>query len=434
MTTIKGLPVYEAVLEEQGDGMIRISLVDSPAVEADFLAFERSARPQMYNVQSDDRRIVRGVVMRANYPIFRRDADGFEYWITFSPAVIRQMAEKYIAENKCNAIDLDHDEVEIGGVQMVQLFIKDTEAGINPAGFEDIEDGSLFGEFHIINDEVWQAVKDGTYRGFSIELWSGFAPVTAPVSTEKIQDILEQFFNSQSMRKSKELRVAMARALNKFGSISTDKGVINWGGDEPLAVGMEVWGIGEDGEAFDLEDGNYETETHTIVIADGKVEEIADKENTTENAAPSEESNFRKMCAKLESTFDEIYKAIYNALYVLGIDGWIAECSTETVVVEVYDYNGDKFVRYPYTIGADGVATLGEGEEVKPAFIPVGEEPAAAPAATPVEETEEYKSLLAKYEELKGKQTPAPAHDEYKKDEPCDEGLRSLARYCKRHK
>ena len=28
---------------------------------------------------------------------------------------------------------------------------------------------ALFAEFHVLNDEVWAKVKDGTYRGFSLE-------------------------------------------------------------------------------------------------------------------------------------------------------------------------------------------------------------------------------------------------------------------------
>ena len=48
------------------------------------------------------------------------------------------------------------------------MFVKDAEKGVNPKGFEEYADGSIFAEFHIMNDEVWNAIKDGTYKGFSL--------------------------------------------------------------------------------------------------------------------------------------------------------------------------------------------------------------------------------------------------------------------------
>ena len=61
------------------------------------------------------------------------------------------------------------DGSEVEGVEMVQFFIKDTARGVSPEGFDGIADGSLFAEFHVTNDEVWARVKDGTFKGFSLE-------------------------------------------------------------------------------------------------------------------------------------------------------------------------------------------------------------------------------------------------------------------------
>ena len=163
-------PIYEALVTSEDAGMLRISLVDLPAVESNFLAFakEDGEPVRLYFVRDEERRIVRGVVMRADYPILRRNGD-YEYYIVFRADTIRVMAEKYLAESRQNNVDEMHNHNDVDDVQMVQYFIKDTAAGIAPAGFEDIADGSLFAEFHVLNDEVWAKVKDGTYRGFSLE-------------------------------------------------------------------------------------------------------------------------------------------------------------------------------------------------------------------------------------------------------------------------
>jgi hypothetical protein len=36
-------------------------------------------------------------------------------------------------------------------------------------GFEDVADGSWFGSFYVENEEVWNKVKAGEFRGFSVE-------------------------------------------------------------------------------------------------------------------------------------------------------------------------------------------------------------------------------------------------------------------------
>ena len=143
--TFKGLPIYDASIGGENDGILRISLVDDPAVCSDFIALAAQHRLLTYAVQSEEKRLVCGVVMRANFPIYRRDADGYEYYIVYKPATIRQMAEKDLADNRQNEVNIMHKAgSDVDGVQMVQWFIKDTARGIAPEGFDDISDGSLF--------------------------------------------------------------------------------------------------------------------------------------------------------------------------------------------------------------------------------------------------------------------------------------------------
>ena len=40
---------------------------------------------------------------------------------------------------------------------------------VGQIGFENIEDGSLFARFKVNNDDVWNGIKDGDFRGFSLE-------------------------------------------------------------------------------------------------------------------------------------------------------------------------------------------------------------------------------------------------------------------------
>jgi len=283
MVTIGGIPVFDALITDEETGMMKISLVDDPAVMSDFLAFDNIRKMQMYSVTDDEKRLVRGVVMRADFPIYRRDDRLGEYYIIYKPETIRVMAEKYLAESRQNDVNVMHS-TDVDGVQMVQWFIKGD--GVSVSGFDDIADGSLFAEFHILNDDVWKAVKDGTYKGFSLEGMFDLTPERDKQTVEEIVDDLDgQFsrifksFIKSNMSKINRFRAALAKLLAVFGNVTTDKGVLAWDGEEDLKEGDAVYIEDQEGNREAAPDGDYITsDNKTIVVVDGKVSEIRDPE------------------------------------------------------------------------------------------------------------------------------------------------------------
>ena len=260
MGTFNGLPIYEDLITDEGCGMLRISLVDLPAVESDFQKFGKVALVKMAD---EERRLIVGCVMRADFPIYRRDSERGEYYTRFSKETIRTMAEKYLAENRQNRVNLMHGGEEVRGVQMVQLFIKDTERGIAPSGFEDIEDGSLFAEFKIHDENIWNWIREGILRGFSLE---GFFTVEESIT----EDMKINF---------EKVKAMLAKIVSKFAQITTDKGVLTCEGEPE--VGKDVYFLEESGEVTDANDGEYKTEDgRVIVVAESKIAEIRNPEET----------------------------------------------------------------------------------------------------------------------------------------------------------
>ena len=199
MNTINGLPIYAISVAPDEAGMYVISLVEDPAVEVDFLAFDVDKKPLQFAVQDEEQRMVRGVVMESDKAIYRRDKSGFEYYVTFSKDVIRQMAQKYLKNGFQNNVDTQHNFELEDGVYMQELFIKDVENGINPKGFEEVHDGSLFCQFHVENDAIWSAIKDGTYKGFSL---AGEFAVEEESNDEEFEAVMQLIENLQNKIKN----------------------------------------------------------------------------------------------------------------------------------------------------------------------------------------------------------------------------------------
>lgn len=276
IATIDDIPVFNATLDKDC-GIIRVSLVDDPAVSKDFQVFKANARPMLYAVQDEDKHLVRGVIMRADYPIYRRNKSLGEYYIVYKPDVIRQMAEKYLTEDRANNVNIMHKEdSDVEGVNMVQWFIKG--AGVAIDGFDDIADGSLFAEYHVTNKDVWAEIKAGIYKGFSLE---GLFNLEPEQNKDYVQDVIdkwgEYFSKIKNMANFKKFATALAKMLAKFASITTDKGVLVWDTEDDLKAGDSVYVQGEDGTRVKAEDGDYKTDDGKVIkVADGKVAEIVD--------------------------------------------------------------------------------------------------------------------------------------------------------------
>lgn len=162
------IPLYKVSINDINEGINRISLVEYPAVESNFLAFNDNKKQVMFSA-NEEQQMITGVLMRCDFPIYRID-DAGEYYIQFDAQVIKEMAEKLLVDEHHNWVNIEHQAgSDVNGVYMVELFIKDTKKGINPKGFESISDGSLFATFKVRNERIWNDIKNGTFKGFSIE-------------------------------------------------------------------------------------------------------------------------------------------------------------------------------------------------------------------------------------------------------------------------
>lgn len=396
IVTIGGIPVYDALISDEETGMFKISLVDDPAVMSNFLAFDNNRKVQMYKVENEEKRLVRGVVMRADFPIYRYDQRFGEYYIIYKADQIRIMAEKYLLESRQNDVNLMHEQnSDVEGVQMVQYFIKGN--GVSVEGFEDIAEGSLFAEFHIVNDEIWTAIKEGTYKGFSLEGVFDLVPEQDAKRTEEIVDSLEgafsKFLNNTkqiTMGRLNRFKAALLKAFAEFANVTTDKGILAWDGEDDLKVGDQVFIEDAEGNRTPAEDGDYVTdENKTIVVADGKVAEIRDPEVDIEPEAETEEVTEE---AAEEQTLASVATDKGDLLY----EGELAE-GTEVFVV---DAEGNQIP------AEDGDYILEDGRTIKVAEGKVAEivEPETeeeTPAEEAMNDNEGMTALKAENESLK---------------------------------
>lgn len=193
------LPIYQLEISEDLNDDVEVdfvSLVDRPAIERDFLTFKEDKAE--FIIQSEDRRIVSGALMLADTPIYRNDQNG-EYYVTFTKDTIEKIAQKFFKKGYQSNVNLMHDEaLAVEGVTMYESFIVDSSRGVVAMkGFEDAPEGSWFGSFKVENESVWDKIKSGEFKGFSVEGIFNYKKGKQPMSVEEslwseICSILEQ--------------------------------------------------------------------------------------------------------------------------------------------------------------------------------------------------------------------------------------------------
>lgn len=164
------MKVFYINIDDGLTGISAISLVESPAVEKDFLCFSKEKETVKLNFDNA-KRVISGVVCLADTPIYRYNKKYGEYYVVFSKETIQKMVEKFAKMDLFKSVNLQHDDTKfVDGIYMFESYIINKERGISPIEFSDIPDGSWIASYKVENDELWGEIINGNkLNGFSLQ-------------------------------------------------------------------------------------------------------------------------------------------------------------------------------------------------------------------------------------------------------------------------
>jgi hypothetical protein len=164
------LPIYKLVINPEDEtGVEFVSLVTKPAIERDFQYFNEQKNIYRFEIQDEEKRIISGAAMIADLPIYRFDDIRGEYYVVFDKQTIFEIAKKWAKQDRYDSVNIHHD-LPSAGLSLFESYIIDRERGIMPPkGYEEVADGSWFVSYLVNDDSIWDRVKSGEFRGFSVE-------------------------------------------------------------------------------------------------------------------------------------------------------------------------------------------------------------------------------------------------------------------------
>ena len=174
------LPLYDITLEDFEQGMYKISLVDKPAIEENFIYFSKQSIEMFAN---DEKREVVGPIMIPNKQILRQSAENGFYYVRFTEETIRDIMYNYSKKGLFNEFGIQHEN-DTTDVVMLEIWMKESDNDKSKDyGFE-LPNGTVFVKAKIESDELFNAIKDGEINGFSIEIAANITPTNKEEMTE----------------------------------------------------------------------------------------------------------------------------------------------------------------------------------------------------------------------------------------------------------
>lgn len=277
-----------------------VSLVEEEAVESGFIALSKQKQPMDFKIHNEEKRMLYGVALRANFPIYRRYGED-EFYLTFDANAIERLVNKFMSNYGQKSFTIDHMEPAEGIVITESWLVKDTENDkSNALGLENVSEGSWIIGCKINNDEIWQSIREGRWHGFSIESW---------IDMEEIEEF------KKINKENKKIDMAVKKSkfdemMDKIKSIISDA-VTEADGedmevqeeivDEAADAVEEVVNKDETGTTDEVVN-NEENKTPTEEIVNDVVDTVQEETQTTEEAV----DNLQEVVDQLQSEVDSL--------------------------------------------------------------------------------------------------------------------------------
>lgn len=277
-----------------------VSLVEEEAVESGFIALSKQKKPMDFKIHNEEKRMLYGVALRANFPIYRCYGED-EFYLTFDANAIERLVNKFMSNYGQKSFTIDHMEPAEGIVITESWLVKDTENDkSNALGLENVSEGSWIIGCKINNDEIWQSIKEGRWHGFSIESW---------IDMEEIEEF------KKINKENKKIDMAVKKSkfdemMDKIKSIISDAVTEADGQDTEVQEEVidnaadaveEVVNKDETGTTEEVVEA-AEDKTPTEEIVNDVVDTVEGETQTTEEAA----DNLQEVVDQLQAEVDSL--------------------------------------------------------------------------------------------------------------------------------
>ena len=166
------MDIIELVIDEESEefsGIEAISVVESPAIEEDFIALKNEDKIRLAEV-SKEKRLLMGAALIPDKPIYRKSGD-HEFYIYFSKETVAKASQMFLKSGNQGQATMEHASEKLDGMTVVESWIVESDLYDKSKKYGlDMPIGTWMVSMKVDNDEIWNNyVKKNKIKGFSIE-------------------------------------------------------------------------------------------------------------------------------------------------------------------------------------------------------------------------------------------------------------------------
>lgn len=136
------------------------------------VAKEKMSETQQMMFADEDKQILVGAAMVPNKMIHRYDALGNLYYVFFSKATIKKMADKFLRQKRTDETSIEHNGIKLGAdkVYITESWVSEDPIKDKSAAYGfNLPAGTWFVSMKVEDPKVWKLVKEKMLTGFSVE-------------------------------------------------------------------------------------------------------------------------------------------------------------------------------------------------------------------------------------------------------------------------
>ena len=196
---MKKLKKYSVVADSSE--IYNISLVEEPAIEVDYVAFDKDkeTKPNLKFIEDkqNEKFMIMGPALIPNKNIYR-NYDGNEFYVSFSAECIEKLSHNFIKNcYGAGCFTKDHNGF-CEGCYLAESWIKTSENDKSVDYGFDCPIGTWFVAAKIDSIDLWESIKKGERKGFSIESWVDLEEIIEN-KDKKENDMSKQKTNLETM-------------------------------------------------------------------------------------------------------------------------------------------------------------------------------------------------------------------------------------------
>lgn len=176
--------IYKAKIKTKENGLNILSMVETPAIEINYVKMEEEINHIKMEVLDEEKNIVIAPALVPDM-LIPRVHKGIKYYISFDKETIEQSLVKMSAEQKDQNVDVNHSEKLINGAIVMEKFITHPNRVTQVKNFENLPMGTLFFTAKVIDEKLMNDIKAGKINGWSID---GFYDLEIEEEVELTED------------------------------------------------------------------------------------------------------------------------------------------------------------------------------------------------------------------------------------------------------